>query len=162
MEESMTAIPYPEKQRGPLGAKFKFWAGGLVIIVAIAALIINGVQTAGNYYITLPELAAKGNAAVGQGLRISAPVDKASVNYDTQQIALHFELLDPETGLRQAVVYHDVMPDLFMKSESVIVEGRLGDDHVLEASTILVKCPSKYEEAIKQGEQVPTDHLNQN
>jgi cytochrome c-type biogenesis protein CcmE len=31
------------------------------------------------------------------------------------------------------------------KGESVVAEGRLGADGVFQASTILVKCPSKYE-----------------
>lgn len=159
----MTAIPHPQERIGPIPrTKVKFFAGGTIIVLAIAALIFNGVRTAGNYYITLDELAAKGDRAIGQGLRISAPVDKESVVYDTQQISLAFDLVDPESGARQHVVYHDVMPDLFMKSESVIVEGRLSENHIFQAETILVKCPSKYESALEEGQQVPADHLNQN
>lgn len=157
-----TAIPHPTARRGLPPAKTKFLVGGVVIVLAIVALIVNGVQTAGNYYITLPELVARGEGAIGQGIRVNAAVDKESVRYDTQNIVLAFDLVDPESGLRQAVVYRDVMPDLFMKSESVIVEGRLGEGRVLEASTMLVKCPSKYEEALQQGEQLPADHLNTN
>lgn len=156
----MAAIPHPRERVGPFPrAKLKFILGGAIILVAIAALIANGVRTAGNYYITLDELAAKGDQAVGQGLRVSAPVDKDSVNYDTRQIVLAFDLVDPASGARQSVVFRDVMPDLFMKSESVIVEGRLDSNHVFEAETILVKCPSKYESAVEAGQPVPQDHF---
>ncbi|MCZ7573642.1 MAG: cytochrome c maturation protein CcmE [Ardenticatenaceae bacterium] len=159
----MTAIPHPQKRIGPIPrTKVKFFAGGAIIILAIAALIFNGVRTAGNYYITLDELATKGDRAIGQGLRISAPVDMASVNYDTQKLVLSFDMVDQNSGARQHVVYHNVMPDLFMKSESVIVEGRLDESHVFQAQTILVKCPSKYQSAIEAGQPVPADHLNQN
>lgn len=159
----MTAIPHPQERLGPIPrAKVKFFAGGAIIVLAIAALIFNGVRTAGNYYITLDELAAKGDRAIGQGLRVSAPVDIDSVKYDTQKIVLAFDMVDPNSGARQHVVYRNVMPDLFMKSESVIVEGRLDENRVFQADTIFVKCPSKYESAVQQGEQVPADHFNQN
>ncbi len=49
-----------------------------------------------------------------------------------------------------------------MKSESVIVEGVVNESGTLEAHTILVKCPSKYEEAQEAGAAVPTDHYNKN
>jgi cytochrome c-type biogenesis protein CcmE len=158
----MTVIPHPQERLGPIPrTKVKFFAGGAIIVLAIIALIVNGIRTAGNYYITLDELAAKGDQAIGQGLRVSAPVDFESVEYDTQNIVLAFDLVDPVSGARQHVVYNDVMPDLFMKSESVIVEGRIDESGTFQASTILVKCPSKYESALDQGEQVPTDHYIQ-
>jgi len=158
----MTVIPHPQERLGPIPrTKVKFFAGGAIIVLAIIALIVNGIRTAGNYYITLDELAAKGDRAIGQGLRVSAPVDFESVEYDTQNIVLAFDLVDPVSGARQHVVYNDVMPDLFMKSESVIVEGRIDESGTFQASTILVKCPSKYESALDQGEQVPTDHYIQ-
>ena len=68
----------------------KFFAGGGLIILAIMALIMNGIQTGGNYYLTLDELAAKGPAIMGQGVRINATVDKESVEYDSR---CHFSQL---------------------------------------------------------------------
>lgn len=140
--------------------KTKFYAGGLVIVLAIAALIFNGIQTGGNYYLTLDELAAKETSIGTRGVRVNAVVDKESVQYDTRAIALSFDLVDVESGARRSVVYNQPMPDLFMKSESVIVEGVV-EGGTLEAHTILVKCPSKYEEAQQSGETTPTDYFEQ-
>ena len=149
-------ISYPKK--GIWNGNAKFLIGGALIVLAIAALIVNGIQTGGNYYLTLDELAAKENGIVGQGVRVNAIVDKESVNYDSRAISLSFDLVNPESGARRSVIFNDPMPDLFMKSESVIVEGAVNDGGTLEAHTILVKCPSKYEEAQANGEAVPTDH----
>lgn len=154
----MTAIPHEETYIGPIPKrKLKFVLGGVVILIAIAFLITNGVRSAGNYYITLEELAARGDQVVGQGIRINAVVDKESVEYDSRDIRLAFDVVDDQ-GHRQHVVYDDVMPDLFMKSESVIVEGQLNDAGIFQANMILVKCPSKYQEKVEEGEQVPEDH----
>ncbi len=155
----MAVIEYSQAKVGPFPKrKFKFLVGGFVAVAAIAVLIVNGLMSAGNYYITLEEAVSQGDRLVGQGVRINAAVDKESVRYDTQNIVLTFNLMD-EAGNRLPVVYHDVMPDLFMKSERVIVEGRLNEQGIFEASLILVKCPSKYEEALEEGQTVPKDHF---
>nr|WP_290667238.1 cytochrome c maturation protein CcmE [Ardenticatena sp.] len=154
----MTVLVREEPYIGPIPKrKFKFVVGGMVILLAMVFLIYQGVRAGGAYYITLEELRARGDAVVGDMVRVEAPVDKESVEYDTRNIVLRFDMVD-EQGNRLPVVYHDVMPDLFMKSTSVIVEGRLNENGVFEASNILVKCPSKYEEAAEAGAEVPTDH----
>lgn len=154
----MTAIPREEAYIGPIPKrKLKFVLGGAVILIALVLLIANGVRSAGNYYITLEEMVAQKNQIVGDGVRVSAVVDKESVQYDSRDIRLSFDMVDDQ-GHRQHVVYNDVMPDLFMKSESVIVEGHVNEAGIFEANMILVKCPSKYEEALEEGETVPEDH----
>jgi cytochrome c-type biogenesis protein CcmE len=156
----MQRIPQTHSTSKNFG-KVRFMAGGALIIVAIIALIANGLQMGGNYYLTLDELAAQSDAMMGRGIRVNAAVDKESVVYDSQSITLQFDLVDTATGERRTVVYNDPMPDLFMKSESVIVDGTLATSGTLEAHTILVKCPSKYEEKIEKGEAVPTDHYQE-
>lgn len=152
----MQSIPYNTVR--PNRSKTKFYAGGALIVLAIAALIFNGVRS-GSYYLTLDELAARGASLNGRGVRVNAIVDKESVNYDSRAIELSFDLVDPISGARRHVVHHQPMPDTFMKSESVIVEGTLLADGTIEAHTLLVKCPSKYEEKQEAGEAVPDDHL---
>lgn len=132
--------------------------GGLVIARAITALIVNGVHSGGNYYITLDEMAARGPQVIGDGVRIKAAVDKGSVEYDTRNIELTFDLID-DRGNRLPVVYNDVMPYLFMKSTSVIVEGQLVQNGVFNANLILVQCPSKYRDAADSGDQMLDNRL---
>jgi cytochrome c-type biogenesis protein CcmE len=134
----------------------KFFAGGALIVLAIVALIFNGIRTGGNYYLTLDELAARESTI--EGVRINATVDKESVEYDSRAISLSFDLVDPESGTRRSVLFNDPMPDLFIKSESVIVEGVVNHSGTLEAHTILVKCPSKYEDTQDKGATMPTEY----
>ncbi len=141
----MQTIREPKPSR--LSSKGKFLAGGTLIVLAIMTLIVNGVRTGGNYYLTLDELASREASLVERGVRVNATVDKESVKYDSRAIALSFDLVDPESGARRSVLYHDPMPDLFMRSESVIVEGAVDPTGTFQAHTILVKCPSKYEDA---------------
>jgi cytochrome c-type biogenesis protein CcmE len=47
---------------------------------------------------------------------------------------------------RIPVHYKGVKPDMFQTGVDVIVEGRIGHDGVLVASTLMTSCPSKYQE----------------
>ena len=46
---------------------------------------------------------------------------------------------------RLPVQYTRVKPGMFQAGVSVIVEGRIGLDGVLYASTLMTSCPSKYQ-----------------
>ncbi len=57
-----------------------------------------------------------------------------------------FYMLD-ENGLERKVVYHDAKPQDFEKSENVVVVGSMQGDSLFEAKSLLLKCPSKYNDA---------------
>ncbi len=157
----MEAIVKPQDRIGPFRkSQLKFLVGGGIIVLAILLLIANSLRGAGAYYITVGELNAKGADAMGRSWRVSGPVDKESVQYDASALTLKFDMT--EEGQRLPVVYHDVMPDLLMKSTSVIVEGGVNQSGVFEASSILVKCPSKYQSELDAGQEVPPDHVSNN
>jgi cytochrome c-type biogenesis protein CcmE len=58
---------------------------------------------------------------------------------------LRFHLRD-DNGREEAVAYRGAKPENMEHAESVVVIGRL-EKGVFAASQLLVKCPSKYEEA---------------
>ena len=125
------------------GGKFKFLIGGLLILGAIAYVTLSSFQANVIYYLTLKELNAQRASVVGQPIRVNAPLDKSSIQFDDKSLTLRFVLRDGDLSL--PVVYKGVVPDTMGQGESVVVEGRLGADSIFQASTILVKCPSKYE-----------------
>ncbi len=46
------------------------------------------------------------------------------------------------------------MPDLLQNEAQAIMTGKIGEDGVFYASELLLKCPTKYEEAVpEQSEQ---------
>lgn len=127
------------------GGKWKFLIGGLLILGAIAYVTVSSFQTNAIYYLTLQEMNTQRGSMINQPVRINAPLDKTSIQFDDKTLVLKFNLKDGDLVL--PVVYRGVKPDTFEQGESVVAEGKLGTDGVFQASTILVKCPSKYESA---------------
>ena len=52
---------------------------------------------------------------------------------------------DKEDTTLLKVRYEDVVPDTFKDHAEVVVEGRMASDGAFDATTLLAKCPSKYE-----------------
>jgi len=128
------------------GGKAKFVIGALLILGAIAYVTISSFQTNAIYYLNLQELNAQRGSLINQPVRINAPLDKSSAQFDDKTLTLKFNL--KEGNLVLPVVYKGVKPDTFEQGESVVAEGKLGQDGTFYASTILVKCPSKYESEV--------------
>jgi len=142
----MSTVVAPTLERtasAKAGGKLKFLIGGLLILGAIAFVTISSFQNNAIYYLTLKELNTQRASLVGQPVRVNAPLDKSSIQFDDKSLTLKFNLT--EDNLVLPVVYKGVVPDTMGQGESVVAEGRLGADGVFQASTILVKCPSKYE-----------------
>ena len=144
---STVAVPAAERSASvKTGGKLKFVIGGLLILGAIAYVTISSFQSNAIYYLTLKELNAQRSSIVNQPVRVNAPLDKSSIQFDDKTLTLKFNLKDDNLVL--PVVYKGVKPDTFEQGESVVAEGKLGTDGVFTASTILVKCPSKYESEV--------------
>jgi cytochrome c-type biogenesis protein CcmE len=61
-------------------------------------------------------------------------------------LALNQAVNDP-TRQRMEVVYEGVMPDLLQNEAQAIMTGKLGADGVFVADELLLKCPTRYDEA---------------
>lgn len=155
----------------------KFLIGGLLIIGSIVFLMVSSLNANTQYYMTIDEIVAKGSETQGRDLRVSGAVlgDTITINPDTLEInftvvnipgdnaeieaqggmgnALHNATLDP-TRSRLQVVYYGAKPDLLKNEAQAIMTGRMGEDGRFYATELLLKCPSKYAEAIPTS--VPT------
>jgi cytochrome c-type biogenesis protein CcmE len=60
---------------------------------------------------------------------------------------LHLAVTDP-TARRLSVVYNGPKPDLMRDEAQAIITGHLGEDGVFHADELLLKCPTKYQEAV--------------
>jgi cytochrome c-type biogenesis protein CcmE len=151
----------------------KFIFGGLVILAAVVYLIISSTSAGAQYFFTVDELFAKGDKAVGTRAKISGAVIGDTIDYDAENLTLRFtvahvpadnDLLEDEGGLaialhkavldpnraRMEVVYYGVMPDLLQNEAQAIMTGELGEDGVFVADELLLKCPTKYDEALPE------------
>jgi len=123
----------------------KFLIGGLIVGVVIGYLIFSSLSGATQYYLTVAEIKARGPS--NRIVRVNGIVDGDSIRYDPRTLTLQFDIVD-DSG-RLPVVYHDVMPDMLRDGADAVVEGKYRADGVFEVNPngLLLKCPSKYEEA---------------
>jgi cytochrome c-type biogenesis protein CcmE len=158
-----------EEQMGNPG-RTKFIIGGLVILATVVFLIVSSTAAGVQYYSTVDELYEQGEDAIGRPSQVIGAVIGDTIDYDAEAITLKFsvahiaadnDMLEDEGGLAMAlheavsdptrarleVVYYDVMPDLLQNEAQAIITGTLGEDGIFYADELLLKCPSKYEEA---------------
>jgi cytochrome c-type biogenesis protein CcmE len=60
---------------------------------------------------------------------------------------LHAAAIDPNRT-RLEVVYVGPKPDLLRNEAQAIMTGKIGEDGIFYADELLLKCPTKYEEAV--------------
>lgn len=153
MTES-TILSSPQLEAKPANRQIKFVVGALIIFGAIAYLIYSAMGNAGAYYMEVSELTTQGAEYQGKNVRVSGVVVDDSVDYNAAELILRFSIKDDSSEL--PVYFHGPRPDNFSRAAEAIVEGTYGEDGVLYAKTLLLKCPSRYEDY--GGEQKPAEY----
>ena len=126
--------------------QIKFVIGGVLILAAIVYLVVTSIQTTGAYYMTVAEVNSKAQDLTGKKIRMSGAVSQESAQWDAANLLLTFALTD-ETGELVTVSFHGSRPSNFTRATEAIVEGQLQPNGVFRADNLLLKCPSRYEEA---------------
>ena len=127
--------------------KKKFLIGGIIIVLALGFLGYSAFAGAATYYYKVNEVIAKGQAAVGPNLRIEGTVTTGTVQKGAAGRSLAFTISDNVSKAGIPVTYSGVIPDTFKEGTDVVVEGVLDSSGAFQATTIMTKCPSKYEAA---------------
>ncbi|MGQ9554611.1 MAG: cytochrome c maturation protein CcmE [Anaerolineae bacterium] len=151
--------------------KSKFVIAGLLVVVAVIYLMVSSTGATAHFFLTIEELKAMGDKAMGRNITVSGAVLGDTINYDASRPQVTFTIVqvpgDPKEveragGLaavlhaavgnpdasRLEVVLNDVKPDLLQHEAQAIVRGRLGEDGRFYANEVLLRCPSRYEEAL--------------
>ncbi len=126
--------------------QIKFIIATLVILALIAVLIVTTIRSTGAYYLTVDEITARSHELIGKKVRMSGAVVHDSERWDAANLMLSFELAGTD-GNRIPVSFHGSRPSNFGRATEAIVEGELQPDGVFRADTLMLKCPSRYEEA---------------
>lgn len=124
--------------------KIKFIIGGTIIALAIAYLIFTGLQSSAAYFLTVDELYAKGMGIENHTVRVSGKVDATTINFNNRDLVLAFDVMS-DTGQRMHVVFNGPKPDQMREGAEAILEGKY-DGQTFSAQSLLLKCPSRYEE----------------
>lgn len=139
-----TTVPVIQLAGTSANKKTKFIIGGVVIVLAIAYLIFTGLQSSASYFLTVDELYAKGTAIENRTVRVSGKVDATTIDFNNRDLILAFEVMS-DTGQRMHVVFNGPKPDQMREGAEAILEGKY-DGQTFTAQTLLLKCPSRYEE----------------
>jgi cytochrome c-type biogenesis protein CcmE len=126
------------------GPRLKILFAGGALVVGVAYLILTALQTSTVYYLTVGELLGKGASVYGQQLRVAGDVTPGSVSKEDAGLAIRF-LVEDGTGRIPVYYRGGPVPDIFGEQVQVVVEGKYGADGTFVASTLLAKCPSKFE-----------------
>lgn len=137
-------------------ARTKFLFGGLLVLGTAGYLMASSVEDTATYYLTPTELAGKvaeNPRFRGKGVKVGARVVSGTIVRDPSGRSLTFRMTDG--AQTYAVHYRGVAPDTFTDGVDVVVEGRLDRDGTFQATTLLAKCASRYENAPEQYRQTP-------
>jgi cytochrome c-type biogenesis protein CcmE len=120
---------------------------------------------------TVRELKGTKEDLTGENLRVSGAVIGDSITYNSAtnelqfviahipgkddeiqaagglSLVLHQAVVDPDNP-RLAVVYQGAPPDMLRDEAQAILTGTLDSEGLFLAEELLLKCPSKYEEAV--------------
>jgi len=124
--------------------RVKFIIGGAIIAVAVIYLIFTATQSTAAYFLTVEELHAKGDAIYGRNLRVSGQVADDGIDYNSRDLVLRFQVMG-ESGQLLPVTFNGPKPDQLRPDVEAILAGTF-DGNEFTAQTILIKCPSRYEE----------------
>jgi cytochrome c-type biogenesis protein CcmE len=128
--------------KGAFLRRKRFLVAALIVVAAIGALIYIGVRGGSVYYMTLAELKAKGDAVYGDKIRLGATVVDGSIQSGSDGVT-RFVVTDGTNSL--PVSYKGGLPNTFKDGAGVVLQGKLTSSGTFEASSLLAKCPSKYE-----------------
>ena len=151
----------------------KFILGELLILAAVVYLIVSSTQAGAEYFMTVDEIKAEGSSAIGKSLRLSGAVMGDTIQYDAETLNLQFDVahvsgdndeIEAQGGLaevlfqavndpsrqRITVIYNGPKPDLLRGEAQAIMTGHIGEDNIFYADELLLKCPTRYEEAVPE------------
>ena len=164
------ALPKPKRRE-----KLKFAAAGALILLAVATLLVSGTMQGARYFITVDDLLGD-RSHLNKTVRVSGAVDGETIEYDSEKGIIRFEIVnipgaysdlakalhdalrDP-TAARLAVVVEDVaLPDLLQHEAQAILTGALDGGGKFNATELLLKCPSRFEETSPEGLSAIPEH----
>jgi cytochrome c-type biogenesis protein CcmE len=118
-------------------------AVGLAAVGVIIAtvLTLQAMRDSMMFFIEISDVVA-GDYPEDRNFRIGGLVVNDSVEREEGSLQISFRVTD--TACELPVSYEGVLPDLFREGQGVVAHGRLGDDGVFVADTILAKHDENY------------------
>jgi cytochrome c-type biogenesis protein CcmE len=141
------------------GRRIKFILIGLGIAATMVFMLVVATQKSDGgfaYYVTVKEYNEKGQPH--GHFRVNGKVEPGTIERLPDGRQVKFTIKDKDGGATLPVDFVGIIPDTFVDDADVVVEGKRRTDGVFEATTLLAKCPSKYESA--EGQAKTTNGTN--
>jgi cytochrome c-type biogenesis protein CcmE len=138
-------------------------AVGLAAVGVIIAtvLTLQAMRDSMMFFIEISDVVA-GDYPEDRNFRIGGLVVDGSIEREEGSLEISFLVTDMACEL--PVTYEGVLPDLFREGQGVVAHGRLGDNGIFVADTILAKHDENYmapevAESLSKHVEEQTDHL---
>lgn len=126
-----------------MNGKTALVASILVVVAALGFLVYTGLTDNMVYYYHVDEFLPKAASLEGETIKVNGKVREGSI----RKTDLDYDFVIH--GMPENIVnvnYHGVVPDTFKDGSDVVVEGSYDPDaKTFRATTLLAKCPTKYE-----------------
>ncbi|MBX7235785.1 MAG: cytochrome c maturation protein CcmE [Caldilineales bacterium] len=147
MTENITIQPaQPRIAAKNPNKQLKFVVAVILLLLLSVVLVAWTIKGNSSYYMTVDQVLAKADSLEGQKIRMSGAVAQDTANWDAENLLLNFALTDA-SGEQVTVSFHGSRPSNFSRATEAIVEGEMMPDGTFRADNLLLKCPSRYEEA---------------
>ena len=123
----------------PRQTRFALIAGGVLVLAAAAAFVLNAFQSNLVFFFT-PTQVLNGEAPQNKTFRIGGLVKVGSLQRNGTDVS--FVVTD--TAQEIAVRYSGLLPDLFKEGKGVVAQGRLDTQGLLTATEVLAKHDENY------------------
>lgn len=126
--------------------KLVYLAAIVLVGAGVGYLLFSGLSQNSVYFLNVSEALAMPAEKLTQA-RLFGTVAENGIEHDPSSLGVSFyaqDSADPSQTIR--VHFRGAVPDTFKAGVEVILEGSFtADTRVFEATTMMTKCPSKYE-----------------
>lgn len=122
----------------------------IIVIILLALSVGLAYDSVSNYvnpYVSVSDVLANAEQYQGKSMQMIGEIIPESLQRSDEG-SIGFLLTDGESEIE---VHYTGAPQNLEQGNEVVIIGSLSDTGVIEASTLLVKCPSKYEGEDQQG-----------
>ena len=123
----------------PRQKRFGLIAGGILVLSAAAAFVLNAFQSNLVFFFT-PTQILNGEAPIDKTFRIGGMVKAESLKRDGTEVS--FVVTDTAKDIK--VRYTGLLPDLFKEGKGVVAQGKLNGQGEMMAAEVLAKHDENY------------------
>ena len=124
---------------------WKIVASVVVVVGAVSTLLYASMKEEIQLWKSPDEVAATPGAFRGKRLNVGGHVLTMTADRNSLEYQFEIESRPPRPHAIMKARYRGLVPDTFRPGGEVVATGKIGDDGVLVAESIMAKCPSKYE-----------------